>query len=312
MMKKVLVTGAAGFVGRHLVSRLLDEDEYTIIGTYRNCRPALEKITWYDTDLTDSSSTFSLINHERPDVIIHLAAVSSVAQSWLHPSKVILSNAQMTLNILEAVRCSKLNARTLIIGSSEEYGNVSSMDLPIKENHELSPINPYGVSKMNQYHIARLYWNAYNLDILFTRSFNHTGPGQNVNFVVPQLCRNALKFANGMIDTVLAGNLEIRRDITDVRDMVEAYVDLVDRGRSGEVYNVGSGRSIQLKEILKIIENRLNTKIRYEQDKSKYRKNDVTDIYADITKIRTDIGWIPRLSFRKTIEDILDHLLSEQ
>ena len=312
MMKKVLVTGATGFVGRHLVSRLLDEDEYKIIGTYRNLYPALEKIKWYNTDLINSSSTLSLINHERPDVIIHLAAISSVAQSWLNPSKVILSNEQMTLNILEAVRCSKLNARTLIIGSSEEYGNISSMDLPIKENRRLSPINPYGISKMNQYHIAKLYWNAYNLDILLTRSFNHTGPGQDVNFVVPQLCKNALQFVNGRIDTVLAGNLEIRRDITDVRDVVEAYVNLVDRGRSGEVYNVGSGRSIELKEILKIIENKLNTKIRYDQDKSKYRKNDVTDIYADITKIRTDVGWIPQLSFKKTIEDILEHFLSEQ
>ena len=309
MMKKMLVTGANGFVGRHLVSRLLDEECYEIIGTYRDNQPRLNKIKWYDTDLVDYSKTLSLLDHEKPDMIIHLAAISSVSQSWLNPGKTILSNVQMTLNILDAIRQSKINVRTLIVGSSEEYGNVSSTNLPVKETHELSPINPYGISKLNQYHAAKFYQELFGLDIVFTRSFNHIGPGQHARFVIPQLCKSAIDFANRKIDKVLAGNLDIRRDITDVRDVAAAYCALVVKGKSGEVYNVGSGRSTRLKDILKIIGNKLNTTVEYEPDRTKYRENDIIDIYADITKIRTDIGWEPRLTLDKTVEDILGYFL---
>ncbi|MEE5989630.1 MAG: GDP-mannose 4,6-dehydratase, partial [Lachnospiraceae bacterium] len=217
-------------------------------------------------------------------------------------------NVKGTLNLLDAVRQLEYKPKVLMAGSGEEYGYIDPDEIPIKEEQFLRPGNIYAATKAGQNMMASVYAQAYNMQLIMTRSFNHMGPGQSPVFVVSDFCRQAVRIEKGLQDPVIrVGNLSSKRDFTDVRDVVNAYTALIQFGVSGETYNVGTGKAIEIRALLDKIIDLSTAKIDVEVDKTKLRPVDVPVIEPDMTKMYKATGWTPEIPLEKTIKDMLDH-----
>jgi len=303
---KALIIGVAGFVGKHLVKELTDTG-WDVHGTKLPSEKFDSDLPTHELDILDASAISDLLEKVKPDCIFHLAAQSSVAISWKEPALTADVNIKGVINLLEAVRKLKNPPKLLLIGSGEEYGYILPEDLPIKEDTALRPGNMYACTKAAQAMIGQTYARAYGLKIVIVRAFNHIGPGQTDTFVVPGFCKQVAQIeATGESGTIKVGNLEAKRDFTDVRDIVKAYRLLADKGKSGEIYNVGSGTSISIAEILDKILKQSNAKITIEQDPERMRPSDTPDIRADISKLEASTGWKPEISIDSTIKDVLN------
>lgn len=292
---KILVTGAAGFVGGYLI-RELNDHGHTAVGTdIQNAD--------YITDLLDKSSVAEVLKNTMPDAVIHLAGQSSVAFSWKVPQTTVNINVCGTLNLLDEIREYNKNTRVLIIGSSDQYGKVKEQDCPIKETQPLVPVNPYAVSKCTQEDMGKLYAKAYGMDIVFTRSFNHSGPGQKQGFVIPDFCSKIAYMQKSGENILKVGNLTARRDFSDVRDIVRAYRLITEKGVSGEVYNVGCGKAYYISDILEIAKKISGVDIKTQQDPEKMRPIDLPLIQSCIEKLHKDTGFVPVIPLERTIED---------
>jgi GDP-4-dehydro-6-deoxy-D-mannose reductase len=312
---RALVIGASGFVGDYLCEHLIDKG-YEVYATRHSnsasINTRLDNIKLYKLDIMDSYACENVLRDVMPQYIFNLAAVSSVGLSWREPAKTMEVNIIGTLNILEAVRKISINSKILIIGSSEEYGKVQPQDIPIKETQKLVPENPYGISKITQEMIAQLYYKIYGFQVYFVRAFNHIGPGQQLGFVVPDFAKQIAEIELGMKEPVLSvGNLEAKRDFTDVRDVVRAYEMIVNNGRSGEVYNVGSGKAIAIREILNNLIGFCPKEIKIIKDLSKMRPSDVPVIESSIDKIKTEVGWRPQISIEQTLYDTYQYWINK-
>lgn len=309
---KALITGVDGFVGYYLTQHLLEQgDEVygtTILPDYKN-----EAITVMKMNLLDQANVEAVISEVCPDVIYHLAGQSAVGLSWDKPQLTMNINVNGTLNLLDAVRnndskdCTGHKTRVLIIGSSDQYGPVRPEECPINEERPLSPVSPYGVSKMTQEQMAKLYAKSYGMEIVMVRAFNHIGPLQNKNFVVADFASRIAEIENGAEPIIRVGNLEAYRDFTDVRDIVRGYRLLVTKGRAGEVYNIGSGKAIKVREILDELVKLSTKEITVEVDPSKIRPVDVPLVECDNSKIKQDTGWQPIHSIKETLKDTLGY-----
>ena len=259
-MKKVLVTGVDGFVAGYLSDYLFKSgyDVYgtTISETYKN-----DKIKIFKMNLLDAENVSDVIKNISPNMIFHLAGQSAVGLSWQKPVLTIDVNVNGTLNLLEAVRINNINSRILIIGSSDQYGTIKPEDCPIKETQLQNPQSPYGISKKTQEEIGKLYVKAYKMNIIFVRAFNHIGARQGKNFVVPDFASKIVKIEKSAVPVLKVGNLDTLRDFTDVRDIVRGYLMLLESGKIGESYNIGSGNVIKIKDILKKLINLSSKKI---------------------------------------------------
>lgn len=215
------------------------------------------------------------------------------------------------MNVLEACRSLKesgISPRVLLIGSAEEYGKVTPEECPIREDRTPEPKNIYALSKMTQNHLGSIYSEAYGLDIINVRAFNHTGPMQSAAFVVADFCSQVAKIEAGLQAPVISvGNLDAMRDFTDVRDIVQAYAMLAESGKAGETYNVGSGRAIRISDVLEVIVKKAKCEISVCLDQTRMRPSDVPLHCADISKIRNHIGWTPTIPLETTIENTLDY-----
>lgn len=312
-MKKILITGASGFVGTHLIEFLL-QGENQISGTYlepkskENLSRFAGKINLTEIDLNNENKVFSLIKEKKPNFIFHLAASTSPADSFKDPKGTIINNVLIELNLLEAVRkLSMLDTRILIASSADIYGKVKKENLPIKEDCPLNPTDPYAVSKIAQDFLALQYFNAYHLKAIRTRAFNHVGPGQSPNFVISAFAKKIVEIEKGIQKEINVGNLEAKRDFTDVRDMVRAYAQIIEKGEPGEAYNIGSGYSIKIAEVLETLIKFSQQKIKINVDKSLFRPVDNPELLCDATKVRKTINWKPEIAFDKTLEDILNY-----
>lgn len=304
--KKALVIGAGGFVGEYLINELTSNG-YSVHVTIMSG----ESIGSSHCE----SSYLNVLNQEqmndvlksvRPDYIILLAAQSSVSASWKIPQKTMEINVIGTINLLESLRVLSINSRILLIGSSEEYGKAVTHS--ISEIHPAKPANPYGISKVVQKMIGELYIETYQQDIVFTRSFNHIGPKQAPTFVVSDFAKQIAEIeVTHKNNQIHVGNLGAKRDFTDVRDVVRAYRLILERGTTGEVYNVGSGRSIEIRQLLNQLISRSSQKINVVVDSEKLRPIDVPEICSDITKITNELGWSPEISIHESLDDILDY-----
>ena len=308
-MKKTLIIGGAGFVGTYLAERLIDDGAEV----HSTCLPsekiADERCISHTLDILDKNAVLQLFNEVKPDVIYHLAAQSSVALSWKNPQLTVDINIKGTLNVLDALRDSEVkDSRIILIGSGEEYGYIREGACPISEDEQLKPGNIYAATKACQSMIGSIYARAYKMDIIMVRAFNHIGARQLPQFVVSDFCKQVAEIEKGIRPAEMSvGNLEAKRDFTDVRDVVRAYTTLAESGKTGKLYNVGSGKAIRIRELLDIIISLSNSEIKVSIDPNRLRPSDVPIIEADISKITSDTGWVPEIPVEKTIEDTLNY-----
>jgi GDP-4-dehydro-6-deoxy-D-mannose reductase len=313
-MEKALITGVTGFVGSHLAEYLLSKN-MEIYGTVRwrskteNIENIKNKIKLLETDMRDGHSLEVVINESQPDYIFHLAAQSFVPMSWRAPADTLETNIIGTVHLFEAVRKSKLNPKIHIAGSSEEYGMVYQNELPIKESNPLRPLSPYGVSKIAQDKIAYQYHKSYGLKTVVTRAFNHTGPRRGDVFVTSNFSKQIVEIEKNIRKPVISvGNLNAKRDFTDVRDMVKAYWLALQKGDPGEVYNICSGKAITIKSVLNmLIELSAAKDIKIEEDEKRMRPSDVEVLEGDCSKFKEKTGWEQAIPLEQTMKDILEY-----
>ena len=307
-MKKGLVIGAAGFVGRYLINEMKKNNMEP--HATKLSRERLEDVEAqvYDLDIMDKEAIVALLLEIRPDYIFHLAAQSSVGLAWKNPILTVDVNIKGSINVMDAVRELFYKPRVLLIGSGEEYGHIQPGESPITETNLLRPGNIYAATKACQNMIGNIYSKAYDMELMMVRAFNHIGPGQAPMFVVSDFCKQVVEIEKGLREPVMmVGNLAAKRDFTDVRDVVKAYVALVQKGVPGETYNVGSGNAREIRQILDLIISMSDKDIKVEIDPNKIRPVDVPIIEADITKLNRLTGWKPEIPFEQTVQETLDY-----
>lgn len=308
-MKKALIIGAAGFVGNYLIDHIQKHCVWSIAVT----KMPHEKIKnagvdVFDLNILDKDAVRELLEKVHPDYIFHLAAQSSVALSWKNPDLTVDVNIKGSIHVLDAIRDLDYKPRVLLIGSGEEYGHVRPEEVPIVEGNVSRPGNLYAATKACQNMIGKIYADAYKMDIMSVRAFNHIGPNQAPLFVVSDFCKQVAEIEAGQKEQVMkVGNLSAKRDFTDVRDVVHAYVMLMENGKAGETYNVGSGNAVEIAEILKQIVALSDTEINVEVDPNKLRPVDVPIIEADITKLVNCCGWERTIPLNVTLEETLNY-----
>lgn len=309
-MKKALITGVNGFVGRYLAEYLLTQD-VEVIGTYRNQihdEDKVEKTEYYKLDVLNQEELGEIIVKTEPDYIFNLAAQSSAAISWKNPQKTMEVNINGTINLLQSIRGIGLSPRILLVGSSEEYGFIKPEDIPVNEQQDIKPGNPYAVSKIAQTLIGEVYSRAYNMEIIMVRAFNHIGPRQSATFVASDFAKRIAQMEKGILEPVLlVGNLEAKRDFTDVRDIVRAYYMLMSQGEKGEIYNIGSGNQYEIQYILDSLLELTNIDIEIKRDPNRMRPSDVTIVQCDNTKLKRITSWKPEYTIKETLLDIINY-----
>ena len=304
---KALVIGAAGFVGGYLIQCLRDTWDWDVSATKLAQETAGKDVPFYNLVLADQDSITRLLEQEKPDYIFHLAAQSSVALSWKKPELTVNVNVNGTLHLLDSVRSLSWKPRVLLVGSGEEYGKIRPGDLPLTEDAPLRPGNLYAATKAMQNMVGKIYTEAYQMDLVMVRAFNHVGPGQSPQFVVSDFCRQVAEIEKGSREPVLrVGNLDSKRDFTDVRDVVQAYALLMQKGTAGETYNVGSGHAISIRRLLDEIIALSAVPVQVETDPAKFRPIDVPVIEADTAKLRSCTGWEPQIPLKQTLQETLE------
>jgi GDP-4-dehydro-6-deoxy-D-mannose reductase len=308
---RALITGFTGFVGSHLAEALL-EAGHEVHGLHRwrsrmdNVEHLRGRVHLVEGDVADPVSMRRVVAQTRPQWIFHLAAQSFVPSSWTSPAATLDVNVQGQLNLFEAVRQLDLDCRIQIAGSSEEYGLVHPDELPITEDQPLRPLSPYAVSKVAQDLLAFQYHRSYGLDVVRTRGFNHTGPRRGSVFVCSNFARQIARIERGLAEPVIrVGNLEARRDFTDVRDMVRAYLLALEKGKAGEVYNICHGRDWSIQEVLDLLLARSEVEVRVEIDPERKRPSDVPVLLGSFERFERRTGWRPTIPFETTLEDLL-------
>lgn len=301
-MSKYLITGVCGFVGRYFVEYLQKNEQSADIFGVDITSSCQLPIHYHQIDLNNENDVNKLVTDIKPDYIVHLASISSVGQSWADPSYCFRNNTNIMLNILNAVIQNNLKTRILSIGSSEEYGNNAE---PLSEDTVLAPQNPYAVAKASQEMLGRLYAQNMGGEVVMTRSFNHIGPGQSTRFVIPSFIKQLVDISKGAENKMLVGNINVARDFTDVRDVVDAYYKILHHGKNGEVYNVCSGTANTLKGIIKIAEDILNIHANIIVDPQRLRPNETDLVLGNNNKLKTELNWLPKYNVEQTIKDII-------
>ena len=307
-MPKVFVTGVNGFAGTHL-NNLLVNLGYDVYGTVK---PGGERKTddhFFPVDIQDFDSMKAAIEKVEPEYVYHLAALTSPGESFKDPASTITTNIGGQLNVLEAVKQLGLtNTRVLVVSSAEVYGAAKENELPLTERSSLRPLSPYAVSKIAQDFLGYQYFHSQNVQTIIVRPFNNIGPHQGPFFVIPSFAKQIAEIEKGDKEPILkVGNLEARRDFTDVRDMVRAYELLMTKGESGEVYNIGSGHSHRIQEILDILLSLSKTQIVVEKDPALMRPGDIPELRCDYDKLHKATGWKPEISLETSLKDTLDY-----
>lgn len=312
---KVLITGITGFAGSHLAEYILARQPgVEVCGLVRwrsrmdNIVAIRDKVKLCEGDIKDIVSLQKCLVEFRPDYVFHLAAQSFVPSSWRLPAETFAINAIGQVNLFEALLGLKLDPKIQVAGSSEEYGHVNSDEVPMKETNPLRPLSPYAVSKVAQDLLGYQYFQSYGLRVVRTRGFNHTGPRRGEVFVTSTFAKQIVEVEKKKREPVIyVGNLEAKRDFTDVRDMVRAYWLAADKGEAGEVYNIGSGKTMAMKDMLDILLSLSKAKVKVQVDPARLRPSDVPILYSDCRKFVSLTKWKPRIPLEKTFKDLLDY-----
>ncbi len=309
---KALITGISGFVGSHLAEYLLEATDWevagTVFGPYGNIADICGQLELYPAELSRLDVVTFILEQARPDAIFHLAAQPLVSASQRDPWGTLETNIRMQLSLLEGIVRVKPDCRVLVIGSSEEYGQVLPEELPVDEGTPLRPMNPYALSKVAQDLMGLQYHLAHGLHVVRARPFNHIGPRQGLGFVAADFASQIAAAELGLQQPVISvGNLNARRDFSDVRDVVQAYVALITEGVRGQVYNIGAGESHSIQEILDTLLTMSRIPIEVQQDPDRTRPSDMPDIVCDATRLRELCGWRARIPLAQSLQDVLEY-----
>ena len=304
-MASVLVTGAAGFVGSHLLE-LLERDDADVVAWLRPGTEASingSRIRWMAVEMQDRSAVVDAIAETKPAAVYHLAGVPHVGDSWSHTNETFAGNVLATHYLFDALRRHSFKPRVLITSSATVYAPASRA---ISESDAVNPNNPYGTSKLAQEMVARRSWQEDGVPALIARAFNHVGPRQTPAFVAPSIARQVAEIEAGRKEPVLMmGNLEPQRDIMDVRDTVRAYRAMMARATPGIPYNVCSGIPTAVRALVGLFVAQSRVKIEIKQDPARFRPNDTPLVLGDRTRIKNDTGWEPAIPLEQTIDDLL-------
>lgn len=305
-MKKALITGSQGFVG-HYLRQELENNGYEVTGLDLQAGEGVAA-----ADLLNAEQVRKIVAQVNPDAVFHLAGQASVAKSWSIPQKTVEINVIAAINLMEAVRAANSECRMVMVGSSDQYGDLGAAGSKVTEELATNPQTPYAVSKMAQEEMARVYVRAYGMNICMTRSFNHGGAGQRKGFLIPDFASGIVAVERGEARCLRVGNLTARRDFTHVRDIVRAYRLIAEKGHSGEVYNVGSGNTYSAQEILDKLCALANCPIPVEQDPAKMRPSDTPVICCDHSKLTRDTDWEPEEGIQVILEQTLAYYRSHK
>lgn len=295
---RVFVTGGHGFVGRWLRAHL------------EECGDEVEAPD-ESVDVTDAERLLDAVSACRPDAVYHLAALTHVGESWSDPAEVFRVNALGTLNVLQACRKAGAAPVVLLVGTAEVYGAVGPEELPLSESSPLRPVTPYAASKVAAEYLGLQAHLGYGLPVVSVRAFNHVGPGQADAFAVSALARRVVEAERSGARSIPVGNLEARRDFTDVRDVVRAYRLLVDKGQPGCVYNVCSGRDVAIAEVAGRLLELAGAQLELRADPSLQRPVDVPVLRGDASRLASATGWRPQIALDDTLGDVLAHWRQE-
>jgi GDP-4-dehydro-6-deoxy-D-mannose reductase len=314
---RFLITGVGGFAGSHLADHLLAAAEAQEAANWEvwGCdlsgarRPYhAPSLQLRGADLCDPSAARDLVEAARPDRVFHLAGQAHVGDSWADPWRTIETNLRAQVNLLEAITAAGLEPRVLVVGSADEYGPVRPDELPLNEDRPLRPNSPYSVSKAGQDLLGLQYFLSHRLPVVRVRPFNHIGPRQSQRFAAAAFAAQIAAIEAGQAEPVLkVGNLSARRDFTDVRDVVRAYALVLERGEAGEVYNIGSGRSWSIAELLEKLLDLASAKITVQTDERLLRVADSPELVCDASRLEACTGWRPRITLEQSLADLLDY-----
>ena len=309
---RALITGISGFVGSHLAEYLLEHTDWQVIGTVYgpedNIAHFRDRLELYPAELSELETVISIIERAKPDYIFHLAAQPLVSLSHLDPWETLANNIRLQLNVLEAMVRLGSTARVLVVGSSEEYGLVYPDELPVRETNPLRPTSPYAVSKVAQDMLGLQYHLSHHLYTVRVRPFNHIGPRQRLGFVAPDFAKQIAEAEAGLQEPVIkVGNLEPRRDFSDVRDVVRGYHAALTKGEPGEVYNLGSEQAHSIGELLDILLSMASVPLQVTQDPACLRPAEVPVMVSDCSRLRARTGWRTTIPFEKSLQDVLDY-----
>lgn len=298
-------------MGPHLTNLLAEKGD-EVLATYYPAEEKNKKINlkakYEECDVRDKKRVYSILKEFKPEKIFHLAAQSYPTVSWKDPWYTIDTNLIGTVNIFEGVKELKIPCKILVAGSSAEYGYVTENEVPIKEDHSLKPLHPYGVSKVGQEMLSYQYFKNFNMNSILVRIFNTTGPGK-VNDVCADFTKRLIEIEKGINKDkkLLVGNLEAKRAITDVRDIIRAFDIALDKATIGESYNLSGERVYQVSEIIEILRKLVDFEFSVEIDKKLLRTTDEPIIYGDSSKFKKETGWKQEIMLEQTLKDMLDY-----
>ena len=310
---RALITGVCGFAGSHLADYLLTHTDLEVYGTdivsgganIAHIRDDLELMVG---DMSDAEVASEILSKTNADYVFHLAAQAFVPLSWSDPWQTMQNNIRSQLNILQILVDSGARPKVLVVGSADEYGMILPDELPVTEDTPLRPYSPYAVSKIAQDMLGYQYFASHGLPIVRVRPFNHIGTRQSPAFVTSDFAKQIAEIEDGRREPhLLVGNLEAKRDFTDVRDMVRAYYLALERGEDGEVYNLGAERAYSIREALEALLGMSEAQIDVVQDPSRMRPSDVPVVVSDCSKFRQRTGWRATVNLRESLREILDY-----
>jgi GDP-4-dehydro-6-deoxy-D-mannose reductase len=308
-VSRILITGGTGFVGTHLVPFLQSVGSHIAVLASGGESEPQPGVSYYEVDIREQDAVRSVVQEVKPDRIYHLAGISSVDESWSKPRLTFEVNVLGAYNLFDAAMSLPFPPKILNISTSQVYAPSAS---PLTEDSRIQPNNPYAASKAMAELLVVEYRRRTAGGIITTRSFNHTGPGQPPNFVLPSIAKQFVEIELGLRPAILdVGNVEVQRDFTDIRDVIHAYSILLEKGKPGEVYNVCSGSAVRLADIIQMFESAAGRKVTLATEESRVRSNDVPVICGDAKKVRETTGWQPQIPLAETIAGLLDFWRSQ-
>ncbi|MES2819181.1 MAG: GDP-mannose 4,6-dehydratase [Pseudomonadota bacterium] len=295
MMKQLLVTGLGGFVGRHVQAALVQDQQ-----------PQWALWPMLSYDLLDVESLDRLFERGCPDAVIHLAGQTFVPEAFRDPRRTLEVNVLGTLNLLQALKRKGFDGTFLYVSSGDVYGQVAEASLPVSESLLPGPRNPYAVSKLSAELLCQQWSYGESWRIIVARPFNHIGPGQNDSFVIANMARQIVRVRKGLqLPQLEVGDVDVSRDFLDVRDVVQAYFQLLQRGRSGEVYNLCSGQERRIRSLIEDMAGLAGVEIELHQDATRMRLSEQRRVVGSADKLQRETGWKPNITITESLRSVL-------